>query len=64
MQMIFFSQELVWGTKISQLEPLNGDSGQTLVPGAGLPLPSSPPLGSLPLTPTWEMLQVTVLNLQ
>ncbi|KAJ8917165.1 hypothetical protein NQ315_012657, partial [Exocentrus adspersus] len=58
-------QELVWGTKLSQLDQANADSGQGLVPSStGLSLTStSPPLAPLPLTPTWEMLQETTARL-
>ncbi|XP_072395297.1 protein dissatisfaction [Diabrotica undecimpunctata] len=55
-------QELVWGTKLSQLESPTSDPG--IIPSpTGLPLATSPPLAPLPLTPTWEMLQETTARL-
>ncbi|KAL1509407.1 hypothetical protein ABEB36_004150 [Hypothenemus hampei] len=59
-------QELVWGTKIAQLESSASESSSGLgMSSPGLPLaqlsPTLPP--SLPLTPTWEMLQETTARL-
>ncbi|CAG9773099.1 unnamed protein product [Ceutorhynchus assimilis] len=59
-------QELVWGTKISQLESSASESSSGLsMSSPGLPLaqlsPTLPP--PLPLTPTWEMLQETTARL-
>ncbi|CAG9832779.1 unnamed protein product [Diabrotica balteata] len=56
-------QELVWGTKLSQLESPTSDPGIMPSP-TGLPLATSPPLAPLPLTPTWEMLQYLTFSSQ
>ncbi|KAJ8965989.1 hypothetical protein NQ317_015353 [Molorchus minor] len=56
--------ELVWGTKLSQIESAPSETSSGLLSShSGLPLTSSPPLTTLPLTPTWEMLQETTARL-
>ncbi|CAH1970674.1 unnamed protein product, partial [Acanthoscelides obtectus] len=57
-------QELVWGTKLSQAESAasDGSSSSYVSNTTGLPSATSPPLAPLPLTPTWEMLQVRNYN--
>ncbi|XP_030746012.1 nuclear receptor subfamily 2 group E member 1 [Sitophilus oryzae] len=60
-------QELVWGTKLTQLESNASESSSGLsMPSPGLPmaqLSPTPTLAALPLTPTWEMLQETTARL-
>ncbi|KAH0998462.1 hypothetical protein HUJ05_005209 [Dendroctonus ponderosae] len=62
----FALQELVWGTKLSQLESSASESSSGLsMSSPGLPLPQMSPTlpPPLPLMPTWEMLQETTARL-
>ncbi|XP_066153042.1 protein dissatisfaction [Euwallacea fornicatus] len=60
-------QELVWGTKLSQLESSASEASSGLsMSSPGLPLAQLSPTSlppPLPLTPTWEMLQETTARL-
>ncbi|EEZ99270.2 dissatisfaction [Tribolium castaneum] len=52
-------QELVWGTKLSQMEsPSSSETNSGINISPGIPVAQPPPIPPLPLTPTWEMLQV------
>ncbi|XP_068910730.1 protein dissatisfaction isoform X2 [Tenebrio molitor] len=57
-------KELVWGTKLSQMEsPSSSETNSGLNMSPGLPVAQPPPMAPLPLTPTWEMLQETTARL-
>ncbi|CAH1184281.1 unnamed protein product, partial [Phyllotreta striolata] len=56
-------QELVWGTKISQMEsPSSSDSGILSSP-TSISLSTNSPFTPIPLTPTWSLLQETAARL-